>query len=138
MPDRNWNIADPAQAAYKQRKLYEVVALAQALDLPLNVGTEMNSFGQKIVDDFDAPALASVRSAFMDGAHFVYGHTRLQRAWGLGYQSAWAQAYLPSRAARNAFFTAVGKRVEPGLAGWPALLRINPAMTPDDVLAALN
>lgn len=138
VPDRNWNIADPAQAARKQRKLYEVVALAQAMDLPLNVGTEMNSFGQKIVDDFDAPALAGVRSAFMDGAYFVYGHTRLQRAWGLGYQSAWAQAYLPTRAARNAFFTAVGKRVEPGLPGWPALLRINPAMTPDDILAALN
>jgi hypothetical protein len=29
VPDRNWNIADPEQAALKQRSLYEVVALAQ-------------------------------------------------------------------------------------------------------------
>jgi hypothetical protein len=29
VPDRNWNIADPEQAALKQRSLYEVVALAK-------------------------------------------------------------------------------------------------------------
>ena len=61
VPDRNWNFADPQQAALKQQKLYEVVAMAQELDFPLNVGTEMNTWGQKIVDDFDAPALAPVR-----------------------------------------------------------------------------
>ncbi len=64
VPDRNWNFADEKAAALKQQKLYEVVDLARQIDLPLNVGTEMNSFGQKIVDDFDAPALAPCATLF--------------------------------------------------------------------------
>ena len=117
VPDRNWNFADPQQAALKRQKLYEVVALAQEFDLPLNIGTEMNTWGQKIVDDFDAPALAPVRNAFLDGAYFIYGHTILQRSCGLGYQSAWAAAQLPTRRERNAFYTAAGKAIPPGAPG---------------------
>jgi len=137
VPDRNWNLADPKAAALKQQKLYEVVELAQALDLPLNVGTEMNSFGQKIVDDFDAPALAPVREAFLDGAYFVYGHTALARGLGLGYQSAWAKSYLPTRKERNAFYTQVGKRVPPGAAGRALLAAVQPDMEPAQILKAL-
>jgi hypothetical protein len=114
VPDRNWNIADPDQKRLKMQKLYEVVELAQKLDLPLNVGTEMNAYGQKLVDDFDAPELAPVRAAFMDGAYFIYGHTVAQRALGLGYQSDWARTHLPSRRERNAFYTELGRKVEPG------------------------
>ena len=113
VPDRNWNIADPRDAALKVQKLYQVVELAGNCDLPLNVGTEMNSFGQKLVDDFAAPELAPVREAFLDGAYFIYGHTVMQRALGLGYQSAWAQATCPSRRERNAFYTAAGQRMSP-------------------------
>ena len=76
----------------------------------------MNAFGQKLVDDFDVPELAPVRQAFLDGAHFIYGHTVLQRALGLGYQSRWAQMQLPSRRERNKFYTAVGYCVQPGKA----------------------
>lgn len=137
VPDRNWNIADPEQAALKQRKLYEVVALAQAMDLPLNVGTEMNSFGQKLVDDFDAPALAPVRAAFLDGAYFVYGHTALGRGLGLGYQSAWAKSELPTRRERNAFFAAVGRALPPGPARLNKLARLSPEMSARELLAAL-
>jgi len=64
----------------------------------------MNAFGQKLVDDFDVPELGPVRKAFMDGAHFVYGHTVLQRALGLGYQSQWAHTHLPSGASAQ-FYT---------------------------------
>jgi len=110
IPDRNWNIADPELCRLKVQKLYEVVQLAEQLALPLNIGTEMNSFGQKLIDDFDAPELAPVRQAFIDGAHFVYGHTLLQRSLGLGYQSRWAQTQLPSRRERNEFYTQVGYR----------------------------
>ena len=60
IPDRNWNIPDPEVRRVKVKKLYEVVELAQKLDLPLNIGTEMNAFGQKLVDDFDAPELRPV------------------------------------------------------------------------------
>jgi hypothetical protein len=137
VPDRNWNLADPAAAARKQAELYKVVELAQALDLPLNVGTEMNSFGQKIVDDFDAPALAPVRTAFMDGAYFIYGHTQLGRSLGLGYQSPWARSYLPTRRARNTFYTAAGKLLPPGAPGRRLLAAVQPDMEPDRILSVL-
>ncbi len=113
IPDRNWNIADAETRRLKVNQLYEIVASAQRLDLPLNVGTEMNAFGQRLVDDFDAAELAPVRQAFLDGAHFIYGHTVLQRTLGLGYQSEWAQTQLPSRRERNQFYTAMGYGVQP-------------------------
>jgi hypothetical protein len=116
VPDRNWNFADPAVRAAKAAKLDEFIAKCQALDLPLNIGTEMNSPGNKLMDDFDVPELDKHRPAFLDGAHFIYGHTVMQRHCGLGYQSAWARTHLPTRAERNQFFTAVGKAVEPGKA----------------------
>ena len=134
VPDRNWNIADPGVRRQKVRNLHEVVRLAGELALPLNVGTEMNSFGQKLVDDFDAAELAPVRQAFLDGAHFIYGHTALQRALGLGYQSDWVQAHLPSRRERNAFYTRVGYRVEPGNAGLERLRRLDAGMGPEEVV----
>ena len=77
----------------------------------------MNAPGNKLVDDFDVPEMAPVKQAFLDGAHFIYGHTVMQRALGLGYQSEWAQAHLPTRRERNDFYTAVGYRVPPGAAG---------------------
>jgi len=134
VPDRNWNIADPEQKRIKVQNLYHVVQVAQARDLPLNVGTEMNSFGQKLVDDFDAPELAPARQAFMDGAHFIYGHTVLQRSLGMGYQSEWAKKHLPTRRARNEFYTQVGCLVTPGKTS----AALDNAMIPDEVLAALK
>jgi hypothetical protein len=114
IPDRNWNITDPNMRRLKLQKLNEVVALAQKLNLPLNIGTEMNSYGQKLVDDLDAPELAPLRQAFTDGAYFIYGHTVAQRVLGRGYQSDWAQQRFSTRAARNAFYTRLGRQVGPG------------------------
>jgi hypothetical protein len=136
IPDRNWNISDPETRRLKVQKLYEVVQLAEQLALPLNVGTEMNSFGQKLVDDFDAPELAPVRKVFMDGAHFICGHTVLQRTLELGYQSEWAQTHLPSRRERNEFYTKVGYWVKPGKASLDRLKQLDPTMTPADILAS--
>jgi hypothetical protein len=138
VPDRNWNIADPEMRRLKVRNLHDVVRLAQEMNLPLNVGTEMNSPGQKLVDDFDALELAPVRQAFLDGAHFVYGHTVMQRALGLGYQSEWAKAHLWSRQERNDFFTRVGYLVPPGRAGLAQLGQLVPTMSPGDVLSKLD
>ena len=137
VPDRNWNIADAEVRQRKVQNLYDVVRLAQELALPLNVGTEMNSFGKKLVDDFDAPELAPVRQAFVDGAYFIYGHTCLQRALGLGYQSEWARASLPSRRERNEFYTRVGYLTPPGKAGVARLKQLDPAASPTDVLSKL-
>ena len=139
IPDRNWNIADSATRHLKVQKLHEVIKIAEELSLPLNIGTEMNSFGQKMVDDFDAPELAHIRQAFIDGANFVYGHTAMQRACGLGYQSDWAQGHLPSRGARNAFFTDVGRRVLPGATTLTRLGELDASnLSPDEVLAKIN
>jgi hypothetical protein len=135
IPDRNWNIADPQTRRIKVQNLYRVVQLAQELDLPLNIGTEMNSPGQKLVDDFEAPELAPLRQVFLDGAHFIYGHTVLQRALGLGYQSEWAQTHMPSRRERNDFYTRVGYRVPPGKASMARLKQLDPTMSPADVLS---
>ena len=85
---------------FKLQKLYEVVALAQEMDLPLNVGTAMNSYGQKMMDEFDAPELGPVRQSFLDGAYFVYGHTVMQRKLGLGYQSEWAASQMATQTAK--------------------------------------
>jgi len=138
IPDRNWNIADPETRRLKVQNLYDVVRLAQELALPLNVGTEMNSFGQKLVDDFDAPELGPVRQAFVDGAYFIYGHTVLQRALGLGYQSEWAQMHLPSRRQRNEFYTRIGYHVPAGKAGATRLKQLDPAATPAHILSKLS
>jgi hypothetical protein len=137
VPDRNWSIADPESKRVKLRNLYQVVELAQDMALPLNVGTEMNNPGTKVIDDFDAPELAPVRGAFLDGAYFIYGHTALQRALGLGYQSDWAAAHLPSRRERNAFYSQIGRRVPPGKAGAAELAGCGPAMPPHEILASL-
>ncbi len=131
VPDRNWNIPDKQIRQQKVKKLYEIVALANDLDLPLNIGTEMNSFGQPMLDDFDAPELQKVRKSFMDGADFMYGHTSMQRALGLGYQSKWAQAHFPSRRDRNNFYSQMGNKVPPGYSGMNRLRSIDPNETPD-------
>jgi hypothetical protein len=136
VPDRNWNIPDPAVKAVKLQNLYDVVALAEELALPLNIGTEMNAPGQPLIDDFAAPELAPVRDAFLDGAYFVYGHTALHRALGLGYQSDWARAHFPTRRARNAFYTQMGRRIPPGPAALTALRQLSPSPDPHDLLSA--
>ena len=133
IPDRNWNIANSELRQIKVRHLMDIVHLAQELALPLNIGTEMNSFGQKLIDDFDAPELIPVRQAFLDGAHFIYGHTVLQRALGLGYLSEWAQTHLPTRRQRNEFYTRVGYRVPPGRACMARLRQVT-VTRPGDIL----
>jgi hypothetical protein len=138
IPDRNWNIADPGVRRRKVAELHHVVEVARALDLPLNVGTEMNSFGQKEVDTFDAPELAPVRQAFLDGAHFVYGHTALQRALGQGYQSDWARHHLPTRRERNDFYTRLGYGLPPGLEGQVRLRESGQQLSPQEMMSSLG
>jgi hypothetical protein len=135
VPDRNWNISDPETRQVKLNHLYQVVEMAHKLDLPLNIGTEMNAYGQKRIDDFDRPELAPVRQAFLDGAYFIYGHTTMQRALGYGYQSEWAQAHLPTRRERNSFYTQIGRLTPPTDAGLARLRQVGQkASTPTDFL----
>ncbi len=135
VPNRNWDIADPELKKVKVQNLYDVVKIAGELDLPLNIGTEMNSFGQKHIDDFDAPELKPVRQAFLDGAHFIYGHTVLQRTLSMGFQSDWAKSSLPTRKERNAFFTKIGYTVTPSE---EKLKSITSEMEPNAILDMLG
>ncbi len=138
VPDRNWNIPDPETRKLKVKKLYEVVELAQKLDLPLNIGTEMNAFGQRLVDDFDAPEMQPLRKPFLDGAYFIYGHTLMQRALKLGYQSEWAKSHLPTRRERNAFYTEIGKLVPLGRDGLDKLKQFTSTMSPTEILKKIS
>ena len=138
IPDRNWNVPDPQVRRMKVQNLYRVVELAQKMDLPLNIGTEMNSSGQKLADELDAPELAPLRESFWAGAYFVYGHTRMQCALGLGYQSEWAKSCFPMRRERNAFYTQVGQLVSPGRTGVTQLEKLAPALSPAEMLRRLT
>jgi hypothetical protein len=138
VPDRNWNFADPDIRRLKAGKLYEIVEKAVRYALPLNIGTEMNAPGNKLVDDFDAPELIPLQQVFLDGAHFIYGHTLMQRALGLGFGSEWARAHVPARSDRNAFYTSIGYRVPPGALGLAWARRLGPACSLAEVLAQLE
>jgi len=110
IPDRNYG---PGAADVKLQNLYEVVELAEKLHLPVVVGTEMNSPGQKFVDNFDTKELAPLVPTFLKGAHIIYAHSVLQQQCGLGYTSEWAEKNFESVAAKNEFFQTVGSSLEP-------------------------
>lgn len=137
VPDRNWNIADPEVKALKLKNLYAIVDLAKANDLPLNIGTEMNAYGLKFVDTFDAEELTPVKEAFLDGAYFIYGHTVMQRYAAKGYQSQWADTHFENRAGKNAFYTTIGKLTEPDAAR-RLLSDIKENASPADILNSVK
>jgi len=138
VPDRNWNIADPQVKSTKMQKLYEVVEAAINMDLPIAVGTEMNSYGQKMMDDFHAPELAPVKESFIQGAYILYAHTQLQRYWKMGYESSWANQHFDSRSAKNDFFLQAGKIIPPQKKSEEAIKKISPMQAPDEVLMTMK
>ncbi len=67
IPDRNLKGATPEKSAQLQQELDRFVAACVKADMPLLAGTEMNAPGQKLVDDFDHPALAKHLPALLAG-----------------------------------------------------------------------
>jgi len=110
IPDRNYT---PGAKDEKTDNLYQVVELAQKLHLPVVEGTEMNSPGQKFVDNFETAELAPLVPVFLKGAHIVYAHSVLQQKCGLGYTSDWAKKNFKSAAEKNEFFQQLGSSLEP-------------------------
>jgi hypothetical protein len=109
IPDRNWNYKDPAVRALKTRKLGEFVEACERLDLPVNIGTEMNRDGLPFADDLAGEALAPHKATFTHGAQVMVGHTLLGRYAGFPYTGAAARAeFGDDLKARNRFFAAVG------------------------------
>ena len=110
IPDRNYT---PGAKGVKLENLYAVVDLAEQRHLPVVVGTEMNSPGQKFVDSFDTPELSKLVPVFLKGAHIVYAHSVLQQQCGLGYTSEWAGRNFESVAKKNEFFREIGSSLKP-------------------------
>jgi hypothetical protein len=111
IPDRNWNISDPETKRIKVANLNRFIENAKLRHLPIIVGTEMNAYGQRTVDDFDAPELAEHHETFLRGVHIAHAHTLLQQQAGMGYLSPWARDQFTSAAAKNRFYEAVGRTV---------------------------
>ncbi len=129
IPDRNYT---PGAQDEKVKNLYHVIEVAQRRDLVVVGGTEMNSPGQKFVDDFDSKELAPLLPVFLRGAYIVYAHSVLQQQCGLGCTSEWAAREFRSVAERNDFFERLGQAMQPdqetNLAG------LGESATPEEVL----
>jgi hypothetical protein len=133
IPDRNYT---PGAPGVKLKNLYHVVELAEKLHLPVVEGTEMNSPGQKFVDDFASKELEPLGPAFLKGAFIVYAHSVLQRKCGLGYTSNWAKKNFENVAGRNNFYQEVGSLLKPEQQD--SLGDLNEDTTPKEILAKIN
>jgi len=110
IPDRNYT---PGVKDQKLQNLYDVVALAEKHHFPIIVGTEMNSPGNKFVDSFGTAELQPLVPVFLRGAHIVYAHSVMQQRCGLGYLGAWAKKMFATTRAKNEFFEALGRDLQP-------------------------
>lgn len=109
IPDRAWNIPDEEERKIKLAKLYEIVEEAKKRDMPVFVGTELNRYGQKLVDDFDSPYLEPLTPYFLESAWTLWGHVVMEMSSRRGYTSDWAKENFPNRRKRNKFFASLGK-----------------------------
>ena len=133
IPDRNYT---PGAQDEKVKNLYDVIERAQRRHLVIVGGTEMNSPGQKFVDDFNTDELAPLLPVFLRGANIVYAHSVLQPQCGLGYTSVWADDRLGTAEHKNAFFDEIGEALTP--ADEDQLAGLDQDASPDDVRKALK
>ena len=111
IPDRNYTSGSKDE---KLTNLYRIVEIAEKLDLVIVSGTEMNSAGQKFVDNFDSAELEPLLPMFLKGAYIIYGHCVLQKQAGFGYMSQWSRKSFDSVKKKNEFFANIGKLIKPG------------------------
>ncbi|MDD2462033.1 MAG: hypothetical protein WC328_10270 [Kiritimatiellia bacterium] len=108
IPDRNWNLKRPDEAAAKQAKLAEIIAGCVVRNLPVNIGTEMNKGGLPFVDELAGPVLNRYVTVFVQGMQVMVGQSVLARYADAPYLGARAATEFPDLARRNAFYAAVG------------------------------
>lgn len=135
IPDRNFT---PGVKDDKLANLNHIVDLAESLDLPIVVGTEMNSPGLKFVDDFKSEELAPLAQIFLKGGHIVYAHSILQKQLGLGYLSKWAEGNFAKTADKNDFYEKVGKYSDPGREDLLSQLKSQTDISPNQILEKIN
>jgi len=133
IPDRNYT---PGARNEKMDNLYQVIELAEKRHLPVVVGTEMNSPGQKFVDSFDTEELSPLVPVFLKGAHIVYAHSVLQQKRGAGYTSNWARKNFKSVSEKNEFFRELGSLLQPEQED--RLSSITADATPGQILEKIN
>ena len=110
IPDRNYT---PGTKDQKLTNLQKVVEICKDLNMPLLGGTEMNSPGQKFVDDFDSDELKPMHPYFLEGSRILHAHSTLQRHAGMGYLSPWANDQFASVSAKNASYARFGEIFSP-------------------------
>ena len=109
IPDRNWNIKDPETREKKISNLREIVKVADTMNLPLNIGTEMNKRGQPFCDDLNGPVLKEFKGTFLKGARILVGHSILARFADFTYLGSRAENIFGTRTSdKNKFFESVG------------------------------
>jgi hypothetical protein len=133
IPDRNYKAGVKDE---KLRNLYNIVELAEKLHLPVIAGTEMNSPGQKFVDDFDSEELKPLTGIFLKGACIAYGHLALQSNCQLGYLSSWAESNFETKKDKNEFYEQIGKAVSPSK--YKLLKNINSTDKPEAIIKILR
>ncbi len=135
IPGRNFT---PGVKDQKLANLNHIAELAESLDLPVVVGTEMNSPGLKFVDDFKSKELGPLSHIFLKGAHIVYAHSVLQKQLGLGYVSKWAESNFLKTADKNDFYEKLGKYLEPFREEALSELKGHKKITLEHVLEKIN
>jgi len=134
IPDRNFTAGVKDE---KLANLQHVVKLAVSLDLPIVVGTEMNSPGLKFVDDLDSEELSPMAPIFLKGAHIVYAHSVMQKQLSLGYLSDWAKDNFTTTAGKNDFYEKVGTLLDPAKEDLLSELE-GTKITPEQILEKIN
>lgn len=138
-PDRNWNISDPECKQGKQAAMAAFIQAARDRGLPILAGSPLDAPRQKFVDSFDAPEISSYFRDFTDSAFWLYGHTVMERAAGLGLTSEWAHhTFHRDFTSANAFYIKVGKKAIPGKETRRRIADLCPDADPRDILDALT
>lgn len=109
IPDRNWNVKDPADKRRKLENLKKVIELADEFHMPIHIGTEGNKVGLPFVDNLDGADLNPYKGIFVKGARILIGHALLARFADYPYAGEVADAEFAGNAkAKNDFFEAAG------------------------------
>jgi len=108
IPDRNWNLKKPDEAARKQANLETIVRGCIKRQLPINIGTEMNKGGLPFVDDITGPVLSKYAAEFTQGMQIMVGQTLLGLYAHAPYLSERMVSEYKDLAKRNAFVAKLG------------------------------
>ncbi len=108
IPERNWNVKDPEQKLIKLANLKEIIEVANSMEMPLHIGTEMNKKGLPFVDDLSGKELNPFKPYFLRGARIFVGHTILGRFADFPYSSQQVTEELGGTKQKNDFFEMVG------------------------------